>query len=38
LLIIAVVHVWVGREFPDTRQSERRIKFIRWGEPNPLAG
>ena len=39
----------IGKEFPDMRQNERRIKFIRvgdsvrtvdWfkGEPNPFAG
>ena len=27
-----VVCVWVGKEFPDTRQNERRIKFIRVGD------
>ena len=27
-----VVRAWVGKEFPDTRQTERRIKFIRVGE------
>jgi len=28
---------WVGKEFPDMRQSERRIKFVRVesGEPLP---
>ena len=32
--IYVVVWAWVGKEFPDTRQDERRIKFIRvgWGE------
>ena len=24
-----MVHVQVGKEFPDMRQNERRIKFIR---------
>ena len=24
-----VVSVWVGKEFPDMRQNERKIKFIR---------
>ena len=24
-----MVCVWVGKEFPDMRQNERRIKFIR---------
>ena len=44
-----MVHVWAGKEFPDMRQNERRIKFIRvgdaiktvgWlkGDLNPFAG
>ena len=44
-----MVHVQVGKKFPDMRQNERRIKFIGvgnavrtvcWlrGEQNPLAG
>ena len=47
--VFVVVREWVGKEFPDMRQNERRIKFIRvrdsvrtvdWlkGEPNPFAG
>ena len=24
-----MVRAWVGKEFPDTRQNEREIKFIR---------
>ena len=27
-----VVQVWVGKEFPDMRQKEREIKFIRVGD------
>ena len=27
------VHVWVGKEFPDMRQNERELKFIRVGDP-----
>ena len=27
-----VVSVWVGKEFPDMRQNERKIKFIRVGD------
>ena len=27
-----VVHAWVGKEFPDMRQIERRIKLIRAGD------
>ena len=27
-----VVCAWVGKEFPDMRQNERRIKFIRVGD------
>ena len=32
--IYVMVWAWVGKEFPDTRQDKRRIKFIRvgWGE------
>ena len=29
--VIIVVQAWVGKEFPDTRQDERRIKFMRVG-------
>ena len=31
-ITIVVVCAWVGKEFPDKRQNERRIKFIREGE------
>ena len=24
-----MVHVWAGKEFPDIRQNEKRIEFIR---------
>ena len=27
-----VVQAWVGKEFPDMRQNEREIKFIRMGD------
>ena len=27
---------WVGKEFPDKRQNERRIKFIRVGREESL--
>ena len=27
-----VVRAWVGKEFPDLRQNERRIKLIRVGD------
>jgi len=27
-----MIHAWVGKEFPDMRQNERRIKFIRVGD------
>ena len=27
-----MVHAWVGKEFPDMRQDEGRIKFIRGGD------
>ena len=29
---IVMVHVQAGKEFPDMRQNERRIKFIRAGD------
>ena len=35
--VIIVVQAWVGKEFPDTRQNERRIKFIRVGRGKSLA-
>ena len=28
-MLSVVVHAWVGKEFPDMRQNERRIAFIR---------
>ena len=34
--IIIVVQAWVGKEFPDMRQNERRIKFIRVGRGESL--
>ena len=30
--------VWVGKEFPDMRQNEREIKFIRMGDTVRTAG
>ena len=27
-----MVQAWVGREFPDMRQNEKEIKFIRMGD------
>ena len=33
-----MVHAWVGKEFPDMRQNERRIKFIRVGDAIRTAG
>lgn len=32
-----VVHAQVGKEFPNTRQNERRIEFIRVGEEGGTA-
>ena len=48
-MLIVVVRVQVGKEFPDMRQNERRIKFIGVGDTvrtgdllkgqqNPFAG
>ena len=33
-----VVHVQVGKEFPDIRQKERKIKFIKVGNAVRTAG
>ena len=33
-----MAHAWVGKEFPDMRQNERRIKFIRVGDAIRTAG
>ena len=33
-----VVHVWVGKEFPDMRWNEREIKFIRVEDAVRTAG
>ena len=38
LLEVVVVHAWVGKEFPDMRQNERSIKFIRVGDAVRTAG
>ena len=27
-----MLQAWIGKEFPDMRQNERKIKFIRMGE------
>ena len=36
--IYVVVHEQVGKEFPDMRQNEKEIKFIRVGEAVITAG
>ena len=33
-----MVQEWVGKEFPDMRQNEREIKFIRVGDAVRTAG
>ena len=33
-----MVQAWVGKEFPDMRQNEREIKFIRVGDVVRTAG
>ena len=33
-----VVRARVGKEFPDVRQNERRIKFLRVGDAGRIAG
>ena len=37
-LIYVIVWAWVGKEFPDLRQNEREIKFIRVGDAVRTAG
>ena len=34
----SVVQAWVGKEYPDKRQNEREIKFIRVGDVVRTAG
>ena len=36
--LVVVVHAWVGKEFPDMRQNQKRIKFIRVGDAVRRAG
>ena len=36
--VCVVVQAWVGKEFPDMRQNERRIKFIRVGDSVKTVG
>ena len=36
--VLVVFHEWVGKEFPDMRQNEREIKFIRVGDAVRTAG
>ena len=38
IVLYVVVHAWVGKEFTDMRQNERRIKFIRVGDAIRTAG
>ena len=33
-----VIWEWVGKEFPDMRQNEREIKFVRMGDAVRTAG
>ena len=37
-LIYVIIWAWVGKEFPDLRQNEREIKFIRVGDAVRTAG
>ena len=37
-MVTVVVQAWVGKEFPDMRQNEREIKFIRAGDAVRTAG
>ena len=34
----AMIRVWNGKEFPDMRQNEREIRFIRVGDAVRTAG
>ena len=34
----AMIRVWNGKEFPDMRQNEREIRFIRMGDTVRTAG
>ena len=38
MVILVVVYVRVGKEFPDIRQNERELKFIRVGDTVRTAG
>ena len=38
IVLYVMVHAWVAKEFPDMRQNERRIKFIRVGDAIRTAG
>ena len=37
-MVTVVVRVQVGKAFPDMRQNEREIKFIRVGDTEQQAG
>ena len=37
-IVSVMVQAWVGKEFPDMRQNEREIKFIRMGDAVRTAG
>ena len=37
-MVPVVVQAWVGKEFPDNRQNERELKFIRVGDAAGTAG
>jgi len=38
ILLSVVVCAWVGKEFPDMRQNEREIHYIRLGDVVRTAG
>ena len=38
LSLSVMAQVWVGKEFPDMRQNEREIKFIRVGDTVKILG
>ena len=37
-MVNVMVRAWAGKEFPDMRQNEREIKFIRVGDTVRIVG
>ena len=38
VVISVVVYRWVGKEFPDVRQNERRKEFVKVGDAIRIVG